>query len=277
MSSRGNLDMTTSSPSIGRETGAELDWSRTSSSDLSGGRTRNLSDTERQGSLVAGAVLLGYGLIRRSLPTATLGAYLAYRGGTGRCDLYDALGVSSASGPAGLVTSLVETITVNRPRNEVYPFFRDLEDQLSSLRHLRREPANGDGEAARWYLGGSAPVRWELDVTEFRDQELISWTSVEGARLAIRYVIELEDAPRNRGTIVRLRVSYVPPGGGPGAALGRMFGGFASKRAREDLRRVKQFLEGGEIATTQGQPTGPSLRRRFGNLNWLTWPLRRAT
>ncbi|MGH9335757.1 MAG: YgaP-like transmembrane domain, partial [Vicinamibacteria bacterium] len=143
--------MTTVSTSVAQEARSRLDWARTS---LPNVRKKNVSDSERRGSLAAGALLLGYGLIRRSIPFTTLGAYLAYRGQTGRCRIYESLGVDSRAGAAGLLTTFTKAVTVNRPRAEVYRFFRDLEDPLGTLRHLHREVSNGD--AGRWYVGRSS-------------------------------------------------------------------------------------------------------------------------
>jgi uncharacterized membrane protein len=56
----------------------------------------NVSSDERQLSVVSGAALAMYGLGRRSPLLTLLGGYLAYRGLSGTCLLYEALGIDTA-------------------------------------------------------------------------------------------------------------------------------------------------------------------------------------
>jgi uncharacterized membrane protein len=48
----------------------------------------------------------------------------------------------------------------------------------------------------------------------------------------------------------------VPPAGKIGVVVAKMFGEEPSVQIDGDLRRMKQLIETGEIATTEGQPTG---------------------
>ncbi|HJS73067.1 MAG TPA: YgaP-like transmembrane domain [Vicinamibacteria bacterium] len=201
---------------------------------------QNVSDLERIGSLVAGVLLLGYGLTRRSVPCTALGGYLTYRAQSGRCRLYEALGVHSRTDTDGFPTTFTRSMTVNRPRKEVYEFF------LSN-----------------------SPVGEELDLAGAWEDELLFWSSPKGIRLETQYAIELEEAPLHGATVVRAWVSYVAPHGG--GALSVLVKPFTARRVERDLREVKQLLECGEIATTVGQPSGASLRR------WLTNPLWRTS
>jgi uncharacterized membrane protein len=202
---------------------------------------QNISDFERLGSLCAGALLLGYGILKRSVPCAALGGYLAYRGQTGRCRLYAALGVESRSDTDGFPTTFTRSVWVNRPRKDVYSFF----------------------------LSGPT-VGSQLELTGKREDELLFWSSAKETRLETQYAIELEDSPRDGGTVVRAWVSYMAPGGKSGVVLGALAKPFTAKRVERDLREIKQFLEAGEIATTKGQPAGRSLKRRLTNPLWGT-------
>jgi uncharacterized membrane protein len=61
----------------------------------------NVGDTERALSLVGGSILIGAGLCVRAvtgLLMSLVGGALIYRGATGHCQIYEALGVST--GPA---------------------------------------------------------------------------------------------------------------------------------------------------------------------------------
>ncbi len=202
---------------------------------------QNVSDRERLGSLVAGAALLGYGLLRRSIPWAALGTYLAYRGHSGRCHLYDALGIDSTGDADGSRTTFLRSVIVNRPRKEVYDF-----------------------------LLSSPPAGSELDLVGEWQDDLLFWSSKKSTGLETQYAVELEDMPGDAGTVMRAWVSYAAPDGrsaGPWSTLAKPF---TAQRVEKDLRAVKQLLEAGEIASTKGQASGPSLRRRLTNAIWGT-------
>ncbi len=49
---------------------------------------------------------------------------------------------------------------------------------------------------------------------------------------------------------------YRVPGGRSVTALAKLIGHEPERELREDLRRFRQLLETGEIATTVGQPSG---------------------
>jgi uncharacterized membrane protein len=51
-------------------------------------------------------------------------------------------------------------------------------------------------------------------------------------------------------------MSYVPPAGKVGVHVAKMFGEEPSMQIDSDLRRMKQLIETGEIAQTEGQPSG---------------------
>jgi uncharacterized membrane protein len=54
---------------------------------------------------------------------------------------------------------------------------------------------------------------------------------------------------------VRVSLTYRAPGGKPGALLAKTLGEEPGQQVADDLRRLKQLLEAGEIPTTEGQPT----------------------
>jgi uncharacterized membrane protein len=60
--------------------------------------------------------------------------------------------------------------------------------------------------------------------------------------------VNFDEAGAGRGTRVRVRLQYRPPGGKLGAAFAKLFGRDAATEIREDLRRFKQLVETGEIA-----------------------------
>src|SRR3954467_12930491 len=100
----------------------------------------NVADVERWASALGGAALTAYGIARLRDRTpaggalAAAGTMLMYRGATGRCPMYAAAGINTASGGdtrsalSGARGVNVETaVTVNRPPEELYLFWRDFE------------------------------------------------------------------------------------------------------------------------------------------------------
>ena len=60
-------------------------------------------------------------------------------------------------------------------------------------------------------------------------------------------VVRFERAPGMRGTVVRVEMQYKPPGGMIGAAVANLFGKAPELQLQEDLRRLKQVIEVGEV------------------------------
>jgi Protein of unknown function DUF72 len=89
-----------------------------------------------------------------------------------------------------------------------------------------------------------------------RPGQLIAWRSINCPYFESAGSIRFDKAPQNRGTTLRLILQYIPPGGAPSAMVSKVFGKDPEPAVENDLRRLKQLLEAGEIATTRGQPSG---------------------
>jgi uncharacterized membrane protein len=80
--------------------------------------------------------------------------------------------------------------------------------------------------------------------------------------------VRFAPAPGARGTEIKVILTYAPPGGRLGAAAAALIGQGADRQVREALRRFKELLETGEIATADrlrggesSQATAPGLAR----------------
>jgi uncharacterized membrane protein len=93
-------------------------------------------------------------------------------------------------------------------------------------------------------------------MVEERENELISWQSLPGADVDNRGSVYFREAPAGRGTEVKVKLEYYPPGGVAGVAFAKLFNKVTAQQIKEDMRRFKQVLEAGEIPTTEGQPHG---------------------
>jgi len=68
--------------------------------------------------------------------------------------------------------------------------------------------------------------------------------------------VRFQKGPGGHGTYVRVTVNYNPPAGKLGATVAQLLGGEPKQLIKEDLRRLKQIMEAGEIATIAGQTSG---------------------
>ena len=151
---------------------------------------------------------------------------------------------------------VVKSVTINRPRHEVYAFWRALERLPEFMIHLESVTVTGDGRS-HWVAkapGGS--VEWEAEITEDRPGDLLSWQSVEGSSVPNGGSVRFADAPADRGTEVRVAIHYDPPGGAAGALVAKLFGEEPSQQLVDDLRRFKQVMETGEVVRSEGSPAG---------------------
>jgi uncharacterized membrane protein len=230
---------------------------------------RNMSDVERWGSLAAGAALTLYGLNKRrntGFAIAALGAMLVRRGATGHCDVYHAFGLNTSAGVrsdtkrqlgGGGGVIVEEAVTVNRPLPELYQFWRELENLPRFMQHLESVERVTE-TLSRWRArgpGGSI-VEWNAETINDVPNQVIGWRSLEGSDVVSAGSVNFDDAGPDRGTRIRVRLQYSPPGGKAGAAVAKLLRRDAATEIREDLRRFKQLLEAGEVPTTKGQPRG---------------------
>jgi uncharacterized membrane protein len=225
----------------------------------------NIGPLERQLSLVGGTVLAILGLIRRDVPglfAAGAGAGLVYRGATGHCGVYDALGVSSAAKEqpeSSRAVHVVETFLINKPAEQLYKAWRDFERLPTIMSHLKSVRVIDD-RRSHWIAqapalsGGS--VEWDAEITDDQPNSRIAWQSLPGAAVVNAGSVEFQPAPGSRGTIVRVRLKYEPPAGQLGSWIARLFGDDPAQTIREDLRNFKRYMEVGEVLTTEGQPRG---------------------
>ena len=143
------------------------------------------------------------------------------------------------------------TVTINRPRQELYEFWRDLRNLPLFMQNIRRITVS-DGNRSHWVVEapGDAQVEWDSILTQDEPGSLLAWESVEGASIRNSRRIEFRDSTNGRGTIVTATIVYDPPAGNLGRMVAKLFEKEPHIQARRDLRRFKQLMEAGEVATS---------------------------
>lgn len=192
-------------------------------------------------------------------PGRTAGT-LAALAGVGALDVWCAVRLS-ASGHAGAGARGIEVkraITVLKPPSEVYRFWRDFGNLPRFMRHLDSVRVLSESRS-HWKANGpaGAQVEWEAEIFEDRPNELITWRSLPGAAVANAGSVRFTPAPGGRGTEIRVELRYEPPAGRLGQAFALLLGEAPGQQVLDDLRRLKQVLETGQItfsdATVKGR------------------------
>jgi uncharacterized membrane protein len=224
---------------------------------------RNVGDMERWLSVLGGSALAAYGLDRRDakgVVLALLGASMIRRGSTGHCMLYEMTGLTTADSKglslphngesrpsaalqASRAVKVEHTVVVNRPRSEVYAFWRDFRN-LPRFMELVESVESTGPEEARWRArgpGGSS-IEWTAKLINDVQDSIIAWKSIGSPDIANAGSVNFRDV-EGGGTEVRLVFEWQPPAGRVGSTVARILGQDPDLRAREDLRRFKLLME----------------------------------
>ena len=186
-----------------------------------------MSDVDRWLSIAAGTGLALYGLSRRKSAgwfLAAMGGMLLQRGASGHCHTYEALGINTAGtgedtrralgGSAG--THVDESVTINRPIQELYRFWRNLENLPQFMQHLESVERVTD-TLSRWRARGPGGkiVEWNAEIINEVPNKVIGWRSIEGSDVISAGSVNFDDAGPGRGTRVT-GASAVQPAGWQG-------------------------------------------------------------
>lgn len=150
-----------------------------------------------------------------------------------------------------------KSVTVKRPRAEVFQFWRHLENLPRFMHHLKSVESTGEGRS-HWVARAPAgtEVEWDAEIVGEHDDEFLSWRSLDGRGIHNEGTVRFKDAPADRGTEVSVELSYDAPVGNVGAAVAKLFGEEPGQQITDDLRRFKQVMETGEVVLSDGSPEG---------------------
>jgi uncharacterized membrane protein len=221
----------------------------------------NVGKTERLLSGIAGAAVIALALRRKRLRGVLLplGGGLLSRAVSGRCAVNRALGRNTAKGDRvsplarGEGIRVERSITVNRPQEEVYRFWRQLENLPRFMDHLESVTVL-DEERSHWVAKAPAgtKVEWDASIQDEIENELIDWQSLPGSDVDNAGSVHF--TPAGEGTEVRVVLSYDPPAGKVGTAVAKLLGEEPEQQVEEDLRRFKQVMEAVETPARSRKP-----------------------
>jgi uncharacterized membrane protein len=210
---------------------------------------------ERWATALGGVALVLWGAKKLSEEKHPVGAALATTGASliwrsARSDTRERLAGSKG-------TIVEESVAINRHPSDLYEFWRALDMLPIVIPRLQSVEAVGH-RRSHWIAKGPArmPVEWYADIINDIPNELIAWRTIEGSSLVSAGSVHFEAGLPGRGTVVRIKLQYDPPGGKLGSAIAWAFGESPDQVVSDGLRRFKQLMETGEIPTIDGQPRG---------------------
>jgi uncharacterized membrane protein len=209
-----------------------------------------MSDEQNSTGRTAAGIALAGGAIG-------LAAYGVYRQVRGQKDDEGHSPVASVEHGEG--NKFVRVVTINRPAAELYGYWHDFANLPRFMTHLESVEVRGDGQShwkAKAPLGQS--VEWDATIVNDVPNELIAWQSTEGAQIPNAGSVRFTPAPADRGTEVKVTLSYEAPAGKVGVTIAKILGEEPSRQVADDLRRFKQLMEAGELPTNDRQPQGSS-------------------
>ncbi|AUW57309.1 cyclase [Sphingobium sp. SCG-1] len=145
---------------------------------------------------------------------------------------------------------VIRTVTINKPREELYSFWRDFSNLPTFMDNVQRIDVLSDNRS-HWVVKAPAgkTVEWDARLTEDVPGQVLAWEAAEDADVPNSGRVEFRDAQGGRGTIVQATIAYDPPAGIVGKIVAKLFQREPAIQARRDLRRFKQLMETGEIST----------------------------
>ena len=215
----------------------------------------NVGQVERVASVAAGTALLFKGLQseekKSGIAMAVAGGFLLFRGATGHCAMYSLAGKKKLPDTVKNI-NIITKLTVNRPRQEVYDFWRKLSNLPLFMEHLDRVDVTDD-KRSHWAAkipGGIGQIEWDAEIVKEIDGELLSWNSLPHASINNAGKVEFRDADVH-GTEITVVITYRAPFGDVGEGIVSMFNPVFKKMITKDVKNFKRYIEAGDVATIE--------------------------
>ena len=228
----------------------------------------NVSQDERRLSTLGGALLLLASLQNKRkfrFGIAAAGVSLLYRGLTGISPIYKLMNKSTAvhseeaaiSVPHQQGVHVSQSITISRPVDQVYTFWRDFSNLPQFMPQLKTVEVKDDTHS-HWEIAGPVgmTIAWDAEIINEEPNSVIGWRSLQNPYVDHAGAVRFKAAPGEQGTEVRVEMEYRPVAGVVGTALAWLAGDAPEKQTYEALQRLKQILEVGEVTTIDGQSSG---------------------
>lgn len=210
----------------------------------------NVGQTERMISVGLGAFLLSSGLGNltshpiKGLLRTVIGGALLYRGASGHCPVYASMGKTKGVGHTPAI-NIRTGLIVNKPKDEVYAFWRKLENLPLFMKHLA-SVTEIDEKHSHWEAeipGGIGRVKWNAEIVKEEQGSLIGWQSIPNSTINNAGKVTFKEALGGQGTELEVVISYHPPAGELGAGIAKSLNPVLEKMIRQDIMNFKDYIE----------------------------------
>jgi uncharacterized membrane protein len=215
-----------------------------------GSNVINVGYNERLISAALGAFMLSSGLgkltknpIKGLLRTA-IGGVLLYRGMSGNCPVYSSLGKTKGVNHTDAI-NIRTSLIVNKPKDEVYAFWRKLENLPLFMSHLA-SVTEIDSKHSHWEAvvpGNIGKVKWNAEIVKEEPGYLIGWQSIPNSMINNAGKVVFHDALNGQGTELEVVITYHAPAGELGAGLAKLLNPVFEKVVRTDVLQFKEYIE----------------------------------
>ena len=170
---------------------------------------------------------------------------------------YDSRRQRSVRREAPGVIRIHKSLHIQRPAEACYRFWRNFENFPQFMQHVEAVQVV---DATRTHWRVRAPlgqhVEWTAELFSDIPSQQLAWRTLKGSTVEHTGIVRFLPAPNDKSTRLDIEMSYHAPFGKAGVMLAKLFGEEPSQQMDDDLRRFKQLIETGEIATTTGQSAG---------------------
>jgi len=204
---------------------------------------RNVGTSERFISTFTGMILLtrSFRAFSRGgcllLPPA---AYLLYRGASGYCPINERIDRDSTEGANEFMFE--HKMTIHKPVEEVYTYWRQLENLAVVMSHIEEVEKVGDNEYRWTAVFNDQEFTWNGRITQDEHNRLIAWKSVDPSDIQHEGMIRFTRA-EGRGTVIHISISYSPAKTKVGELAAYLFMPVFEHLVKKDLRRFKRMME----------------------------------
>ncbi|MFL9843868.1 SRPBCC family protein [Flavobacterium rhizosphaerae] len=206
----------------------------------------NVSTPERIIMVAAGAYLLYRAFKKndkRKVAESLAGGTMLFRGISGYCPAYDTINQTGVF--KGGSISINSKFTVNKPVEEVYKAWRNLENLPLFMEHLT-SVTTIDDYISEWKAtakGVPGNLSWKAEILMDEPNELISWHSMPESTIHNAGKVRFKDT--GNGTEVNVTISYQAPLGKAGEFAAKLINPVFENMIKSDIEGFKQYIEAG--------------------------------
>jgi len=208
-------------------------------------KEEGIGEGQRVLSAIGGSLLVYYVTKKHKADSLLLlgGAYLLYRALSGHCPITKAWKTSHHRDHTPSNVNVRTHVVVGKPREEVYAFWRSLENWPLFMRHIGNvDELDNTTSAWTMKMPGGEDLRWEARIVKEEKNAELSFASVPGAPIMTTGKINFAATPGN-GTRIDVLLSYRTPFGPIGEKLSRLLTPAFREKVEADIHNFKHYME----------------------------------